>query len=239
MIAIRKADAWLTLARFRRNIRYVYHSLTLEGKMRYGRQSGPPSWFVILIGIAIVFGAYYLWFGLRNFMSTGVTVVESTQKAIERHTATAVRIQEIAVNAPTPLPSFTPIPPCQDFAVGVPEAIVREAPDLGSRIVSALKQGQNVCVIAALPNTEWYLIDDNPLTRRIDRVYMHRDIVYALNPTPKPTATFTPSATDTASPTFTRRARPSEASGNATQQRPTPSATPTHSPSPTRPSINL
>lgn len=126
--------------------------------MRYGGRSGPPSWFVILLGIAIVFGLYYVWFGLRNFMSTGVTVVESTRQAIERHTATAVRIQEIAVNAPSPLPTFTPIPPCQDFAVYVREAIVREKPDTSSRIMSALKQGETVCVIAALPNTDWYLI---------------------------------------------------------------------------------
>ena len=207
--------------------------------MRYGGRSGPPSWFVILLGIAIVFGLYYVWFGFRNFMSTGVSVVESTQQAIERHTATAVRIQEIAVNAPSPLPTFTPIPPCQDFAVGVREAIVREAPDTRSRIASALKEGATVCVIAALPNTEWYLIDDNPLTRRIDKVYMHRDIIYALNPTATPTITFTPPPTDTATPTFTPRARPSQALAPATVQQRRPAPKPTHSPSPTRPSIKL
>lgn len=207
--------------------------------MRYGGRSGPPSWFVILLGIAIVFGLYYLWAGLRNFMSTGVFVVESTQQAIERHTATAVRIQEIAVNAPTPLPTFTPIPPCQDFAVGVREAIVRQAPDIGSRILGALKQGATVCVIAALPNTEWYLIDDNPLTRRIDKVYMHRDIIYALYPTPTPSITPTASPTATATLTFTPRARPTYALATATIRRVLPSFTPTFVESPTPPSISL
>lgn len=207
--------------------------------MRYGGRSGPPSWFVILLGIAIVFGLYYLWAGLRNFMSTGVTVVESTQQAIERHTATAVRIQEIAVNAPSPLPTFTPIPPCQDFAVGVREAIVREAPDTGSRILGALKQGATVCVIAALPNTEWYLIDDNPLTRRIDKVYMHRDIVYALHPTPTATITPTPLPTATATLTFTPRARPTDALASATKGRIRPFSTPTFVRTPTQPSISL
>ena len=207
--------------------------------MRYGGRSGPPSWFVILLGIAVVFGLYYLWFGLRNFMSTGVTVVESTQQAIERHTATAVRIQEIAVNAPSPLPTFTPIPPCQEFAIGVREAIVREAPDTGSRIVGALKEGEIVCVIAALPNSDWYLIDDNPLTRRIDKVYMHRDIIYALNPTATPTITFTPMPTNTATHTFTPRARPTEALATATKPPRLPPPKPTQSPSPTRPSIKL
>ena len=207
--------------------------------MRYGGRSGPPSWFVILLGIAIVFGLYYLWAGLRNFMSTGVTVVESTQQAIERHTATAVRIQEIAVNAPTPLPTFTPIPPCQDFAVSVREAIVREAPDTGSRIRGALKEGATVCVIAALPNTEWYLIDDNPLTRRIDKVYMHRDIIFALHPTPTPTITPTATATATATLTFTPRARPTDTRSTATSRRVLPSFTPTFVKTLTPPSISL
>lgn len=207
--------------------------------MRYGGRSGPPTWFVILLGIAIVFGLYYLWAGLRNFMSTGVTVVESTQQAIERHTATAVRIQEIAVNAPTPLPTFTPIPPCQDFTVSVREAIVREAPDTGSRILGALKQGAIVCVIAALPNTDWYLIDDNPLTRRIDKVYMHRDIIYALHPTHTPTVTPTPSPTATATQTFTPRARRTNTPATATRPSQLTSPRSTFTPSPTRPSISL
>lgn len=206
--------------------------------MGYDGRSGPPSWFVILLGIAIVFGLYYLWFGLRNFMTTGVSVVESTQQAIVRHTATAARIEQIAINAPSPLPTFTPLPPCQDFAVSVREAIIRAAPSTSSRILSALKEGETVCVIAALPDSDWYLIDDNPLTRRIDKVYMHRDIVYALNPTHTPTITPTPSATATFTQTFTPRPRPRVARATATHLAP-PSARPSPTPSPARPSINL
>ena len=63
--------------------------------MRNGQRSGPPTWFVILLGIAIVFGLYYLWLGVRNFMSSGASVVESTRQAIVQNTATAVRIQEL------------------------------------------------------------------------------------------------------------------------------------------------
>lgn len=207
--------------------------------MRYGQRSGPPSWFVILLGIAIVFGLYYLWSGLRNFMSTGVSVVESTQQVIEQNTATAVRIREIAVNAPSPLPTFTPIPPCQDFAVRVREAIVRAEPSTSSRIAGVLKEGATVCVIAALPNTEWYLIDDNPLTRRIDKVYMHRDIIYALNPTLTPSITPTPPPTDTTTPSFTPRARLSRAPAIATRPQRLPAATPAANPSPLPPSISL
>ncbi len=171
--------------------------------MRMDQRSGPPSWFVILVGIAIVFGLYYLWLGLRNFMASGLTVHEATQQAIEQSTATAFRIQEIVRNAPTPLPSLTPVPPCQDFAVRVPIAIVRAGPSTDSQIVEGLEEGETVCVIAMLPDSEWYVIDQNRGTRRLERVYMHRDIIRALNPTPKPSATPVPSDTATATKTPT------------------------------------
>ncbi|MCY3780565.1 MAG: SH3 domain-containing protein, partial [Chloroflexi bacterium] len=110
-------------------------------------------------------------------------------------------IEEIVLNAPTPLPSFTPVPPCQEFVVRVPIAIVRAGPSTSSRIIEGLREGETVCVITMLPDSEWYLIDQNMLTRRLERVYMHRDIIRALNPTPRPTATAIPS--DTATPTDT------------------------------------
>ena len=207
--------------------------------MSYGQRSGPPSWFVILLGIAIVFGLYYLWFGLRNFMSTGVTVVESTRQAIDRSTATAVRIRELEIYAPTPLPSFTPIPECQEFAVYVREAIVRSEPSTNSRIVEALKEGDTVCVIAALPDSEWYLIDQNPLTRRIDKVYMHRDIIYSLHPTETPTDTLTPTSTDRPTPTTVSTRRPTARPVTATRRSLQPSPTPTRTPTPMPASVNL
>ena len=184
--------------------------------MRYGQRSGPPSWFIILLGIAIVFGVYYLWLGLRNFMSTGVSASESTLQAIEEDTATAIRFEEIEFNAPTLLPSITPVPPCQDFVVRVPIATVRSGPSTSSSIVTGLREGETVCVITMLPDSEWYLVDQNERTRRIESVYMHRDIIRALNPTatptitPTPTHTLTPTAsatpTDTPAPTATQAA---------------------------------
>ncbi len=206
--------------------------------MRYSRRSGPPSWFIILLGIAIVFGLYYLWLGLRSFMATGVSVAEATHQAISQNTATAVRVLEIEVNAPTPLPSFTPVPPCQDFEVRVPIAIVRAGPDIESRIVGSLREGAMVCVIAWVPDTEWLLIDENELTRRIERVYMHRDIIRALNPTSTPTKTLTPTITNTPTKTLTPTSSPTERpviSPQSTQPPAAPSATATSLPA----SINL
>ena len=160
------------------------------------------------MGIAVVFGVYYLWTGLRNFMATGVTVIESTRQAIVEYTATAERIVELEILAPTPLPTFTPVPSCEDFVVIVHTAIIRSRPSTNSRIVGAVDEGETVCVIAKEANTEWYVLDDNPLTRRLEPVYMHEDIIRALNPTPTPTRTFTPSPTTSPSPTFTKSPTP-------------------------------
>ena len=210
--------------------------------MRYGQRSGPPSWFIILLGIAIVFGVYYLWLGLRNFMSTGVSAAESTLQASGQSTATAIRIEEIVFSAPTLLPSITPVPPCQDFVVRVPIAIVRAGPSTSSRIVAGLREGETVCVITMLPDSEWYLIDENERTRRIEEVYMHRDIVRALNPTatptitPTPTNTLTPTATATATETPPPTTAPTQAEGSVTRP---PSPTPAPSATATAASISL
>lgn len=201
--------------------------------MAYGRRTGPPSWFVILLGIAIVFGLYYMWIGLRSFMSSGLTVVESTRQAIERHTATAVKIVELQYLAPTPLPTYTPVPPCQEFVVIVRSAIVRSSPSTDSRIVEAISEGETVCVIAKQPNSEWYVLDKNTLTRRLEPVYMHKNIIRALYPTDTPTRTptATPSSTPTASltPSDTPTAWPTVKQTTSTNRviAPIPTRTPT------------
>lgn len=200
--------------------------------MSYPQRAGPPSWFVILLGIAIVFGVYYLWTGLRNFMATGVTVVESTRQAIEEHTATAERIVALEILAPTSLPTFTPILSCEDFVVTVRTAIIRSLPSTNSRIVAAVDEGETVCVISKQTGSEWYVVDSNPLTRRLEAVYMHEDIIRALNPTPTPTPTFTPSPTPSPSPTFTRSPTPLPFPTRLQNTRETPSITP-------RPTITL
>ncbi len=213
-----------------------------KGHRRYGQRTEPPSWFVILVGMAIVLGMYYLWDGWRNFRATGVSVSASTQQASDQSTATAIRIQEIEFNAPTLLPSITPVPPCQDFAVRVPIAIVRAGPSISSRIVAGLREGETVCVITMLPDSEWYLVDENERTRRIEEVYMHRDILLALNPTATPTITPTPTntVTPTASPTPTDTPLPTAVPTQAEQSTtrlPAPTSTP--SPTATAPSISL
>ena len=204
--------------------------------MGYGQRRGPPSWFVILLGIAIVFGVYYMWLGIRNFMSSGLTVVESTRQAIEQVTATAERVVELETYAPTPLPSRTPVPPCQDFAVTVASAIVRSQPTTSSAIVESLSEGETVCVIARHPGSDWYVVDRNSLTRRLETAYMHQNIIRPLNPTPTPSRTFTPAPTVTDPPTLMPSDTPASTTRNATAA---PTHTATMMPGETAPGVNL
>ena len=204
-----------------------------------GRRNGPPTWFIFLVGIAIVFGVYYLWLGVRSFMASGMTVVESTRQAIEYATVTAERIEELEVFAPTPLPTYTPVPPCQDFVVDVASAIVRKLPTTNSPIADTLSQDEVVCVIGKEPDSDWYVVDDNPLTRRLEAVYMHEDIIRSLNPTLTPSVTFTPAPTVTNTPTFTPSNTPQITDTPTPNPNVTPSNTPTPTATQTLPSVNL
>lgn len=188
------------------------------------RRSGPPSWFIFLIAIAIVFGIYYLFIGVRDFLASGgMSRMDATQAAAIEATST-VEQRLLQVDLPTRRPTGTPTPECQTFVVSVPSAIVREQPSTTSRLVESLPEGSEVCVIQREGDTDWYLIDQNTLTNRIEAAYMRADLIVPLNPTPTPsntptsiptiTATFTPSVTPTPTATLTpdpdEATRPSE-----------------------------
>lgn len=207
--------------------------------MGYGQRAGPPSWFVILFGIAVVFGIYYMWLGIRDFMSSGLTAVESTRQAIEGGTATVESVLELERRAPSPLPTQTRAPPCQDFAVDVASAIVRSEPTTRGGIVETLSQGEAVCVIARHAGSEWFVVDKNPLTRRLEPVYMHQNIIRPLNPTATPSRTFTPAPTITLRPSFTPSGMPSRLPRDGAEITVSPAAAATIAPSATLPSVHL
>jgi hypothetical protein len=188
---------------------------------------GPPAWLVFLVGMALVFGVYYIWIGVQDYIALGArSVQEATREAQSLATATAIEIDVRGLNV-TPRPTFTPIPECQDFAVIVDAAIVRQGPTTGSQPLASLSRGEMVCVIER--RGDWYLIDNNPATRRIDEAYMFFNIIEAMNPTPTPTNTYTPAPTVTEEPTLTPSVTPSPAP-TAT---PDPDATDTPTPTPT------
>lgn len=194
-----------------------------------GRGGGPPAWFVFLIGIAIVFGVYYIGMGVQNFLRTGGRgVLESTQQAAPTATINFVRPTSSQGN----LPTSTPVPTCSDFTVSVPNAIVRDNPHPNATIVTSYSQGQAVCVLGRpAPDSEWYMIDMNPRTRRIETAYMHETVVEAVNPTVTPTRT----------PTTTRTPTPTTTPTNTPIPRVLPSSTPdpdvTNTPTPVPPTI--
>lgn len=203
-------------------------------------KKGPPSWIAFASAVAIVLGTYYLITGMRNYVrSGGLGIPEATERANIIATAT---IERITAAAPiiTPRPTSTPIPDCKDFVVIVDSAIVREDASFNAPIVTAINEGEAVCVVGRAPTSEeWYLIDENPRTRRLEPVYMYQDIIRAVNPTPRPSITPTPLPTITATPSPTRT---ETATPRPTETRPpdiTDTPTPTLSPTPTAPIISL
>lgn len=192
--------------------------------------SGTPAWLVFVVAVAVVFGAYYLWVGVQNYLRTGgLGVVEATRQAELVVTATAARVR--AVPTRTPVPTGTPIPPCQAFVVSVPSAIVRDQPTTRGAIVTSLTAGQTVCVLERSGSGEWYVIDQNPRTRRVELAYMHESVIRAVNPTPTPSRTPTPLPTvtplPTLTPTLSPTPRPTDTPDPNATATPTPSATPT------------
>lgn len=198
------------------------------------RGSGPPTWFVFIVGVAMIFGAYYLFLGVRNYIeSGGASVLRATRQAEQQITATADRLLDLSLELPTRRPSPTDVPECQIFLVSVPSAIIRRGPSTASGIVDTLDNGAEVCVIQLEPGTDWYLIDVNPVTRRIDPGYMRQDLIEPRDPTPTPSNTVPPPPTITLTPTYTptptRTPSPTATDGPS----PTPNQTRTETPTPT------
>lgn len=192
--------------------------------MGYGSRSarrggGPPAWLIFLVAVALVFGAYYLIRGAQNFVATGgLGVDEATAQAQIVASATAGRVTRMATQQGGGiqlLPTGTPLPECIDFRVIVPSAVVRNGPSASGAIVTGYPEGTVVCVISrASEGSEWYLIDQNPRTRRIEEAFMHEEVIEAVNPTPTPSNTLTPLPSVTPAPT---------------SENPSPSPTPTPS----------
>jgi hypothetical protein len=168
---------------------------------RRGRD-GLPAWLIFLVGIALVFGIYYVWLGIQSFLrSGGRGILESTRSAAIVSTATAASME---TGIPTVKPTTTPFPPCIPFIVIVPNARVRAAPSDSGAVLISFFMNDPVCVEGrAAPDSEWYIIDWKPETRRVDIAYMHESVIEAKDPTPTPTHTQKPPPSVTPAPTLT------------------------------------
>ena len=210
---------------------------TSPTRPNFGR-SGPPSWLIFLLGIAFVMGLFYLWQGVSDFMQTeGRGIIELRTLQSEISTSTAVRItleaQGVLI---TPLPTGTAIPECTDFIITVDRANIRAEPNVNSSWIETAVQGETVCVLGQ--ENDWYLIDLNPNTRRIDSGYVRNDLVEALNPTPTPSNTLSPAPTVTNLPANTPTISPTPRPTNTIDPDATDTRTPTPSATPTSPVTN-
>jgi hypothetical protein len=159
---------------------------------------------ITLIGFAIVFGAYFLWSGFREwFDERNQTEVQDATEAAQ---ATATE-----VNRPTfrPFPSHTPVPACQPFYVHVNAANIRRCPSRQCETKDTLPYESEICVYGRALSSidepladEWFEIDLNPDGVFRDLGYMHESVIRAV-PTPRPTITNTPLPTITLTPSDT------------------------------------
>ena len=224
------------------------------------RRNGPNPLVIIVIGALLVFGGYYVWIGLLNFLENqGDITAVVTREAFASATASSSN----PTARPTLFQVFTPspLPPCLEFEVSVERAIYRKAPCSDDELcprVDSMTFGTEICVYGrANENPEWFVVELNPGGAFRDIVYMHESVVEATNPTPTPTVTFTPlptvspapsdtptrtpipSPTSPPEPTAAETALPDSAPSGGTTIPAAPTVTPAPTGSPTLPRISI
>lgn len=201
---------------------------------RHPGESGPPAWLIILAAAMFVFGGYFIWNGLRNYMSGAFQAfARATEVPL-----TAVASQPVSTLEAqfTSVPSRTPVPACQEFVVRVPEAIIRECASTSCAIAGTLREGAVVCVLEQdYASDEWYIIDLDDSQFFTSIAYMHQSLIRPLNPTLTPSITNTPLPTLTPVPTGTPLPTPEPT--QTPEVAPSPTTTPTFTPSPTLPLV--
>ncbi len=198
---------------------------------RSSGQGGPPAWLVILLGAALVFGGYFIWVGVRNYMRGAFAAITPLTPAVQTPVATGL----LPTDRPrfTPVPTRTPVPACQEFRVVVTEAIVRECASTRCAVATTRREGDVVCVLQRdYTDAEWFIVDldDSPFFTTLG--YMHESLLRPLNPTPTPSITNTPLPTLTPLPSNTPLPTPvpTDTPNPATPATPTPTFTPSPTP---------
>jgi hypothetical protein len=171
-----------------------------------GQSKNIPAWVVVVAGLLLVFGGYYIWRGVIAFFeSNGNITAPATYAVSQKQTPTEsqddVGTLDFSQVAPVAAPTQRV---CQDFRVSVIRARVRDCPKDTCETISTPGQGTKICVYGPVPQApDWYEINispDEPLPRT---GYMHSSVLEALNPTKRPTQTFTPLPTVTPLPSLT------------------------------------
>ena len=198
--------------------------------------SGPPAWLVVLVAAMIVFGGYFIYAGVRNYMASGLQgafLAQATRSAADTPSALDLDVTATLDLRFTPAPSRTPVPDCQDFVVTVPEAIIRECASTNCAIKDVRHAGDVVCVLERdYVQAEWYIVDLDESRFFTDLAYMHESLMQAVNPTLTPTTTPTsePTGTPTAVDAQPPEASPTVMPSGSEVRFPTITPTPTPSP---------
>ncbi len=173
----------------------------------YSRQSkNVPGWLVVVAGLLLVFGGYYIWRGVMAFFeSKGDIAAPATYASTEKQTPTESQTDLSTIDFSQPAPVAAPTQRvCQDFRVSVIRARVRECPKDTCETISTPGQGTKICVYGPVPQApDWYEINISPDEPMPRTGYMHSSVLDAVNPTKRPTQTFTPLPTVTPLPTRT------------------------------------
>jgi len=164
---------------------------------------GIPILGTVLIGVALVFGVYLMWNGLMTYVAAhGDITAPMTARAADQATQTQQIV--IALITPTQRPTATPPRPCAQFKVRGVNTIVHECAKLSCATLSTILQpDQTVCVYGVEPSaTDWYIVNLDPGNLYPHLSYVHRSVLYPLNPTQIPTRTLAHPPTVTAVPTL-------------------------------------
>lgn len=208
----------------------------------YSRQRKTPNGCVILpTAVALVLACYLIWLGGLDWLeNAGNPSVAATRQA-ENAEATQTAIAPPTLRSLLLGPTRTAVPECQMFFVDAERGYIRECPALSCEPREIVTYQRELCVYGeALQNEEypdadeWYTVDLNPEGAFRDIAYMHRSLLSPLNPTPRPTRTFTPLPTITQTPSLTPPPTlPSPTPRYSSTPSATPTITPVPSPSPT------
>lgn len=181
----------------------------MSGLSTYGR-SGPPNSLVVMAAISAVLGCIALW--VVSLQVLDIDTANATRAAQEAQQQNITQTSIATINLG---PSPTPVPECIDFEVDVDTAIMRTCPDESCQVRQVVYFEQLVCVYSFAETTrdypfgeEWYVIDLNGAGAFRDLVYMHRSVVRPVNPTPRPSLTYTPLPSITPTPLRSTTSQP-------------------------------
>lgn len=168
------------------------------------RRKGPSGPLIVVTAIALVMTCVLIWAfsfqWLQNNQQTSQFSTRTAEASQQADTATPFFFG----NAPTEVPN------CQAFEVAVNTAMIRICPSEQCERRDIREFKDPICVFGRAESSEqyplgdeWYVINLNPNGAFRDLAYMHESVLEPINPTPRPSKTFTPLPTVTLTPSET------------------------------------